>query len=486
MTTAIRVEEPTVRTVRFGRRSSRGVLLGLSAPRLAALGAAFVVVLASVYGGGAPALLWASPAWAGLVAAAFVSVAGRRAVEWLPVAGHWALRRARRQTVYGVRVLQPRPAGTLALPGDAAALRVHVDVETGAAMVHDPYAKTLTAIARVRHPAFVLLGPADQERRVAGWGRVYATLAQSGRIARVQVLERTLPDSGRGVQQHWATHGIHDSSWASRMYAELVDAAGPAAERHETTISVSLDLTRARRAVRTEGGGIAGGAAVLRQELTTVAAALRAAEIGVDGWLGPDDLAVLLRTAYDPAAGPTLDRHPVGRDPATAGPVAVREHWDHLQSDSGLHAVYWISEWPRSEVFPSFLSTVLLSAGARRTTSLVAQPLSTAEAMRAIRKERVEYQTDAGQRQRIGQLTDVATEQEWADVTQRERELVAGHGDLRFAGFLCVTAADEAGLQAARASIEQAAVQAGCETRLLVGQQAQAFTAAALPLCRGI
>jgi hypothetical protein len=352
--------------------------------------------------------------------------------------------------------------------------------------VHDPYAKTLTAVARVRHPAFVLLGPADQERRVAGWGRVYATLAQSGRIARVQVLERTMPDSGRGVAQYWASLGIHPDTFATRAYAELIEAAGPASERHETTISISLDLTAARRAVRSEGGGVAGAAAVLRQEMTTVAAACRTAEISTDGWLDAEDLAVVLRTAYDPAAGPTLDRHPIGRNVTTAGPVAVEEHWDHLRSDSGLHAVYWISEWPRSEVFPSFLSSILLTAGVRRSTSLVAQPLTVAEAMRAIRRERVEYQTDAAQRQRIGQLTDFATEQEWADVNQRERELVAGHGDLRFAGFLCVTAADEHGLQAARATIEQAAIQAGCEARLLVGQQAQAFAAAALPLCRGI
>ena len=41
-------------------------------------------------------------------------------------------------------------------------------------------------------------------------------------------------------------------------------------------------------------------------------------------------------------------------------------------------------------------------------------------------------------------------------------------------------------LEAAVASIEQAAIQASCETRRLVGQQAQAFTAAALPLCRPI
>ena len=41
-------------------------------------------------------------------------------------------------------------------------------------------------------------------------------------------------------------------------------------------------------------------------------------------------------------------------------------------------------------------------------------------------------------------------------------------------------------LDAAVAAIEQAAIQASCETRLLVGQQAAAFTAAALPLCRRI
>ena len=486
MSATARVEEPTVGTVRFGRRGSRGVLLGLSAPRVVALVCAFVVVLPALYVGGGQAVAWTTPLWGTAIASAFVPVAGRRAVEWLPVAGHWALRRAMHQNVYGVRVLRPRPAGTLALPGDAAALRLHLDEVSGAAMLHDPHAGTLTAVAKVRHSAFVLLGPADQARRVAAWGRVYATLAQSGRIARVQVLERTLPDSGQAVQQHWADHGLVDGSWAARCYAELVKAAGPASERHDTTISISLDMARARRAIRSEGGGLAGAAVVLRQELTTLTAALRTAEITVEGWSTPADLAVMLRQAYDPAACATLDRHQVGRDPSTAGPVVVEEHWDHLRTDTGLHAVYWISEWPRSEVFPSFLSSILLSAGVRRSTSIVAQPLTASEAMRSIRKERVEYQTDAAQRQRIGQLTDYATEQEWADVNQRERELVSGHGDLRFAGFLCVTADDEAGLQAARASIEQSAIQAGCETRLLVGQQAQAFTAAALPLCRGI
>jgi hypothetical protein len=474
------------RTVRFGRRSSRGLLLGLSTPRVAAIGFATVVALLALYTGGLAGLAVSSTLWGLGLLAAFTPVAGRRAAEWVPVYGHWLLRRARRQTRFRARIPATRPAGHLALPGDAACLRLHHDPVSGAAMVHDPYRRTLTATARVRHPSFVLLSPAEQDRRVAGWARVLAGCCQSGRITRLQVMERAAPDSGHALHAWWDRAGNPDAGWSAEQYRQLLAAAGPAAERHDTTISISLDLAAARRAVRQEGGGLAGAAAVLRREMTTLVTALRAADIAVDGWVDPDQLAVQLRLAYDPAARHTLHGSSVGRDVATAGPVLLHEHLDHLRSDSAVHAVYWISQWPRTDVFPTFLSSIILSAGVRRATSLVAQPLTAAQAMRQVRKERVGYQTDAAQRQRIGQLADAAAEQEWADTAQRERDLVAGHGDLRYAGFLAVTAPDPDALAAAKAAIEQAAVQAGCETRLLVGQQAQAFTAAALPLCRGI
>ena len=113
-------------------------------------------------------------------------------------------------------------------------------------------------VCEVTHPAFVLLDPGEQERRVSSWGRVLATVCRSGRIATLQVLERTLPDSGTGLAEWWATHGTPDGSWAADTYAELIDRAGPAGERHATTLSLSLDA----RPVPVRSGPRAAGYAV--------------------------------------------------------------------------------------------------------------------------------------------------------------------------------------------------------------------------------
>src|SRR5215213_8793955 len=298
-------------------------------------------------------------------------------------------------------------------------------------------------------------------------------------------MERTLPDSGKGLAEWWSEHGRHDDTWTSTTYAELIGRAGPAGERHASTVSVSIDLKAAARAVRAAGGGNRGAAAVLRQEMSTMTAALRAADLAPSGWLEPGDLALLLRTAYDPVVTGALERHgDLGRDLATAGPVAVSENWSSLRSDSAHHCVLWISEWPRSLVYPGFLAPVLLSSGVRRTFTLLYTPMRTDRAARDIRKKKTEYISDATQRQRIGKIEDAQQNAEYGDVLQQEADLTAGHGVLRTTGLLAISAQSSDDLERAVADIEQAAIQASCETRRLWGQQAQAFCAAALPLCR--
>lgn len=473
--------------VKFSRLTRRGVLLGLSLSQLVVLGLGVGTLVWAFYAGGGILIALTSPVWLASAAAVWIRVAGRAIVEWVPVFVWWVWKTTAGQLLYRRRVVKPRPAGTLALPGDMARLREYDDPVTGAGMVHDPTAETLTAIVAVSHPAFVLLDPGEQERRVSSWGRVLATVCRSGRISMLQVLERTLPDSGSGLAEWWASHGVADASWASTTYAELIDRAGPAGERHATTLSLSLDMRAASRQVRTAGGGIRGAAAVLRQEMSTLVAALRSADLSPSPWLSSGEIAVILRSAYDPAVAATLERHgELGQSLATAGPVAVNESWSRLRTDSAFHAVLWISEWPRSMVYPGFLAPLLLSTGIQRSFSLLCTPMRSDQAARDIRKKKTEYISDAAQRQRIGQIEDASQAAEFHDVLQQEADLTAGHGVLRYTGLVSVSTRTADDLDAAVAAIEQAAIQASCETRLLVGQQAQAFTAAALPLCRTV
>ncbi|KRA30981.1 MULTISPECIES: SCO6880 family protein [unclassified Nocardioides] len=474
--------------IKFSRLSRRGVLLGLSGPQLVVTGLAAGVLVLGLYVG---TVVMTFPLIGVLLALAFLGVGGRKLIEWAPIAGRWFWRSTGGQLSYRRRIVRPRPAGTLALPGDAARLRQWVDPETDAVMVHDPHAATLTAIVGVVHPAFVLLDPAEQERRVVSWGRVLATACRSGRLASVQVMERTLPDSGKGLADWWEKHGTGSGTrtegWASVTYGELVDRAGPAGERHASTISIALDLKAAARAIKAAGGGNRGAGAVLRQEMATMIAAIRSADLSPTDWLTPGDLAMILRSAYDPAVAGALERHgEIGRGLATAGPVAVNESWGSLRSDSAHHCVLWISEWPRSLVFPGFLAPLLLTSGIRRTFTLLYTPLRTDRAARDIRKKKSEYISDAAQRQKIGQIEDAQQAAEYHDVLQQEADLTAGHGVLRCTGFVTVSATDPDELERSVAAIEQAAIQASCETRRLWGQQAQAFAVATLPLCRAL
>ncbi len=473
--------------VRFARRSGRGFAFGMSKTRLATVGVAFVVFAAAMVTSRGFGIVASSPVWAAALLLAYVPFHGRKVIDWAPVVLHWWLRRAVRQHRFRARPLKPRPAGSLALPGDAARLRVVVDEVTGAALIHDPHVGTLTAVLQVRHGAFVLVDPATQAARADAWGRVLGGLATHHRgITRVQVLERVLPDAGVDVETWWARNGHHDGSWMAQSYSELLAQATPAAERHESMIAISLSLSAAASSIREHGAGLRGATAVMRERMRSFEAAVRSAELSPAGWLTDTGLAWVLRTAYDPQAAERLDGTRVGRRLSTAGPLAVDEEWTRLRSDSGWHAALWVSEWPRLEVVPGFLWPLVLAPRVRRSLSIVVEPVPTAAALKEVRRERFEHASDQINRDKRGQITDYATVQELEDVNQRERELVSGHGELRYAAFIAVTAPTREALTAAVDEITNAAVECYCEVRVLWGEQAVGFAAAALPLCRGI
>ncbi|MFD5111703.1 SCO6880 family protein [Streptomyces sp. NPDC058391] len=478
-------------TVKFPHRSRRGILLGLSLPQLILVSSTLALLLMSVVSTGLLGAVALTPLWAAVAALVTVRRHGRSLIDWAPIVARYAHRRATGQTLWIARpVTRPRQDGVLHLPGTAASLKVVTpgDSANGAAAVHDPHQQTLTAIARVSSRAFVLLDPATQNHNVTGWGRALAGTARTGHIATVQVLERTVPDSGDTLARHWAQHGRPEAPVAGPVYSELVAAAGPAAAPHETYLAISLDLKAARRLISQAGGGLPGAFTVMDQTTASVAQAARNAGLMITGWLSAREIAAVIRTAYDPKALSALQQwSETGRaeaDPAAAGPVVQVESYDRVTTDSARHATYWVENWPRTEMGAGFLHGLMFTAGVRRSLSLIYVPQALESALRDVQRKKAQIIADASERARRGQVDNEEDSVEYADVKQRERQLIAGHADVALTGLVTVTAETDALLDDACAQIDTAAVTAGVDLRRLIYQQPDAFSVAALPLAR--
>ena len=473
----------------FGRRQTAGLLFGLSPMSLVSFALGMVIVF-MLFMSRAGAVGWwgLAPLWLGLIAAAFVPLHGGSLADYAPTLVSWVVRRVSGQWRFRAEVMRPRPAGTMALPGDAAALQFvsapPPDGSPGPVMVHDPWRQTLTAVVEVEVSGFVLLDPDAKNRRVRGYARLMDALASSSTFAACQVWESVIPDSGDGVQGWWRDHGQPDTV-AGSLYAEAITAAGPAASRHRLLIAVTLDKRAARSEIRQQGRGVTGAARVLYGDIAALGSTLADAELRVVGWLAPDALAAFIRGAYDPADVPVAGD--ARTELASAGPVAVDEHWDFLRHDSGWSAVLWAGEWPASAVGPEFLHKLIFAAGVRRTVSIIQVPISPEKARQALRSERTQYETDRHAKQRAGFLIDDIEDAELGQVRQRARALGAGHADIRFAGLVVVTSTVSLEqLRADVAAVKRRGLGAGVDLVVLYGRQSQAFIAGALPLGRSV
>ncbi|QMU79018.1 hypothetical protein GXW83_28240 [Streptacidiphilus sp. PB12-B1b] len=477
--------------VKFPHRSKRGLLLGLTAPQLLLAALSGLLLFAVVATRGIPAALVLTPFWAALALAVFARYRSRSLPDLAPVYARYLLRRARGQLLWLARPSQrPVREGLLHLPGTAASLRVVTAPDRRYAAVHNPHTGTLTAVVKVSSRAFALLDSDTQNGNVAGWGRALAALARTGHVARIQVIERTVPDSGDGLRRYWAEHGNPDAPVAGKIYDDLVRTAGPAAAPHEAYIAVALDTRAARRLINQAGGGLTGAFSVLAQLTSALDQAARTAGLTPGGWLSAGEIAAVVRTAYDPKALAALTGwSATGRPtaaPAAAGPVVVVEKADHIATDSAVHATYWVEDWPRTETSAGFLHPLLFTAGSRRTLSLSYQPKSLDAALRDVQRKKAGVIADAAERARRGRVESEADSIEYQDIKLRERQLIAGHADVALTGLLTVSADTEDQLRASCAAVETAAVGAQVDLRPLTWQQGEAFTAAALPLALAV
>lgn len=497
--------EAEPRRYRFHPLERRGVVLGLSPLQLASLGlgaVAAVGVARSVPSTGG--FLLAAMALVAVGILALWPVRGQPPVAWLPVVSGWARRRAHGPRLdqapligSGGRILGPG-AGAIRGPGGGRGRRRSsrvqapdwspgvVGIELMSApshpggglmgVVRDRHAGTWSAVLRVKGRSFALLDAGEKDRRLAAWGSLLASIGRAGTsVHRLQWLETTAPGRSDDLEAYLSEAGGSGSDAVQQSYVDLVAGAGPATQDHDALIVLAV---RPRRTLRTERAACE----QLGREARLLVGQLGGAELFGGRILKPDELATVVAGAFE--AGPA------GRAQCRRGagsgvwPMATDEAWAAYRSDGAWHATFWVSEWPRVEVGPDFLTPLLLSGGCRRV-SLVAGPVDPRRAVREAGSARTADLADEELRRRAGFVPSARREREAEGVLRREEELADGHVDYRFSGYVTVTAPSRPELDERCIEIEQAAQQSHLELRRLYGRQEEAF-AWTLPFARGL
>jgi hypothetical protein len=279
---------------------------------------------------------------------------------------------------------------------------------------------------------------------------------------------------------------------AAAAYHEQLGWAGPVATRHEVLVTVVVSRNGVRLAPRHGGDTDTACCEAVLGELRLFAARLEQVGLVVAPPLNPGELARALRVRLDPTISAVLDRR--GRTlgelagqvpPANAGPLATELSWAHWQTDDTYHRVFFVQEWPRSPVGPGFMGDLLLDGGAVRTVAVLYEPRSPRASHAAIRQQAAKLDADSSSRAKRGFRVGRQQVRDREAVEQREDELVAGHAELDYAGFVGVSAPSPEALDEACASVTQTAAGCGMELRALDGQHDVALSCC-LPVPRGL
>jgi hypothetical protein len=488
----------------FGPLERRGILGPVRAGQAGLLAAsALIAIVALDQAPSATGALAAVVVVAIATAASFAPLAGRTPQEWMPVAVAFTVRRLGRRgrfrSVIATTGLTARDVGGRGGPGQdpppvtpAALSGVRIVAaaygERNIGALSERSGRRLTAVLACRVGAFSLLDDDAQERRLARWGLVLSGAGGTA-IRRIQWIERTAPAPGDELAR-WV-HAERDPAVPLRgtpmidSYLELISSSAHVTQEHEILLAIQVDARRVRER---------GADTVMRslvEQTERVAQGLEAAEITVLGALSPGQLARTLRTAFDPyaraelatleAAAPERD----GLSEINAWPLGARETWDHYQSDGAVHASYWIGGWPRVDVSPMFMDSLLGRSSAVRTVAVTFEPLPADRSTREVEVAITRDRADRELRARFGQ-SETARQRQAAEATmRREAELAAGHAEVRLSGFITVSGRDRDDLRRACAEVLEHAARARLELHRLYGQQAAAFTFT-LPLGRGL
>ncbi|HCN20879.1 MAG TPA: hypothetical protein DIT15_01245, partial [Arthrobacter bacterium] len=258
---------------------------------------------------------------------------------------------------------------------------------------------------------------------------------------------------------------------------------------HEGWVVVVLSRKKLEKSITAHGGGLAGFMSLAAGTISSVTESLTPTGTMVRFWMNARELSACIRRATDPASAVEISERTgafAGVAPASAGPMVMLPEWSTLQTDTGIHRTWWVSEWPRKKASLGFMSKLVFAGDFRHSVTLIAKPYPVAKAMKDITTSLADHDSGLDIQHRLGRPISRAQRLEGTDLEFREMQLTDGFGALKIGGYVTLSASDATELEVNNTKLRNAAAAAQVELRCLYGQQAEGFVASAMPLGRGL
>lgn len=477
----------------FAPVSRTGIVAGLSGPQLVLLIIGLLRPMWSLtVGKDLPGALSQFALWTVPVSVLAVgSWRGRSFLERVCTVGLYWLRRAGGQTRTVVKVTDPRAVdGRITIPGAAGERMWALDLVgtpyAGAAFVWDAVEQTATVVLRFTTEGWGLADDTTKATRARGLSNMCQSMASVAGIKRVVLHARTYTSSPAMLPGPTLDPRTQAGAFAADDYAELTEFEHLANPRARDTL---VAITVARKDVAAEvddaGGGLAGMSWVLGDRVRQVVAKLPDAGVRQQdaAWLTAGQIRASVRLAFDPAAAVMLADSEWSLPAEALLATVADERLDHVVTDSGVHRTYWVERWPATPAQAGFLERLVASGTYLRTVTMMwsAMPVHSAE-KRQINAE-ASHNSAASTNTKLGRPNSVRHDAETKELKKRRGELEAGYTDVRFSGWVTLTAASTDELRTGEVWLKS--VTPGLSLKCTRGDQWAGFCTAALPLGLG-
>ncbi|MGW8527004.1 SCO6880 family protein [Nocardiopsis sp. NPDC055824] len=415
--------------------------------------------------------LWLVPGSAVLAVAAALSIRGVWVVDLASAWLRFNAARMRGQTAYRAQMWAPYPR-RWDLPGVLAPTRLLDlnDPGRGAVgLVWNQRGGLMSATYLLSPTGALLADQGTVNYQVGAWGQTLAALADDTAVSHAAVTIDLTPALGTHLPQHVAARTDPSSPALARQVMDEVVAAAPS-----TTTRIRARLTLSVDPTKTSARDVDSSVAETLRSLGGLS--LSAAGVDVLRRASADDLAQIMRTAFDPDAEEVTDPALWSRlDWPDVGPIAAQEEWSYYAHDGAYSATWCLVEAPRQYVTHDVLLPLLLPGPYSRRLTLLYRTLSREEAGSVLKREQ-----DASTARRIyhhktGRDPSARDEADAARAERAAAEEAQGAGLTEFSLFVTTTCSSFEELEEARRHIAQAASQSRLRMRPCWGGQAAAF-----------